>query len=93
MAALVRAVGAMGGDTAAFAAVVRIMIDSGQAPIPLLVDIYDLPRWLKDRFLRYLGRPPTPAELKAYGTVVQDPEGGPELIIQALLTGAEYACR
>lgn len=93
MTALVRAVGAMGGDTAAFGAVVRIMIDSGQAPIPLLVDIYDLPRWLKDRFLRYLGRPPTKTELKAYGEVAMDPEGGPELIIQALLTGAEYACR
>ena len=93
MTALVRAVEAMGGDTAAFAAVVRIMIDSGQAPIPLLVDIYDLPRWLKDRFLRYLGRPPTKTELKAYGQVAMDPDGGPELIIQALLTGAEYACR
>ena len=93
MTALVRAVRAMGDDTAAFAAVVRIMIDSGQAPIPLLVDIYDLPRWLKDRFLRYLGRMPSKTELQEYGKVAQDPEGGPELIIQALLTGAEYACR
>lgn len=93
MTALVRAVGAMGDDTAALAAVVRIMIDSGQAPIPLLVDIYDLPRWLKDRFLRYLGRLPNKTELLEYGKVAQDPEGGPELIIQALLTGAEYACR
>jgi len=93
MAALVRAVGAMGGDTAAYAAIVRIMIDSGQAALPDLVDIYDLPRWLKDRFLRYLGRLPTSAELKAYGEAIGHPEGGVELIIQALLTGAEYACR
>ncbi|MDA1194665.1 MAG: hypothetical protein O2894_05725 [Planctomycetota bacterium] len=93
LAALVAAVEAMGADTPAFAAIVRIMIDSGEAPIPLLVDIYDLPRWLKDRFLRYLGRPPTAAELAAYGLAIQHAEGGPELVIQALLTGAEYACR
>lgn len=93
MSALVRAVAAMGDDTAAFATLVRIMIDSGQVPIPLLVDIYDLPRWLKDRFLRYLGRPPTTKELEAYGAVAMDPDAGPELVIQALLTGAEYACR
>ncbi len=93
MAALVRAVEAMQGGSAAFAAVVRIMIDSGDAPLPLLVDIYDAPRWLTDRFLRYLGRRPKSAELKAYGQVLLHPQGGPELVIQALLTGSEYACR
>ena len=93
MAALVQAVGAMGGDAAALAALVRVMIDSGQAPLPLLVDIDDAPRWLIDRFLRYLGRRPSPAELKAYGQVLLHPQGGPELVIQALLTGPEYACR
>ncbi len=93
MAALVRAVEAMEGETAAFAALVRIMIDSGEAPLPLLVDIYDAPRWLTDRFLRYLGRRPSASELKAYGQVLLHPQGGPEVVVQALLTGPEYACR
>ncbi len=93
LAALVRAIEAMDGETAAFAALVRIMIDSGEAPLPLLVDIEDAPRWIKDRFLRYLGRPPTVAELKAYGQVLLHPQGGPEVVVQALLTGPEYACR
>ena len=93
LAALVRAVGRMPGQSAAFAAVVRILIDSGEAPLPLLVDIRDAPRWLTDRFLRYLGRRPTPAEMKAYGEVLLHPRGGPELVIHALLTGPEYACR
>jgi len=93
LAALVRAVGSMPGQGAAFAAIARVMIDSGQAPLPLLVDIGDAPRWLTDRFLRYLGRRPSTAELKAYGAVLLDPEGGPELVVEALLTGPEYACR
>ncbi len=93
MAALVRAVESLRGGSAAFAALVRIMIDSGEAPLPLLVDIYDAPRWVKDRFLRYLGRGPTAPELKAYGEVLLHPQGGPEVVIQALLTGPEYACR
>jgi len=93
MAALVRAVESLHGGSAAFAALVRIMIDSGEAPLPLLVDIYDAPRWVKDRFLRYLGRLPTATELKAYGEVLLHPQGGPDVVIQALLTGPEYACR
>jgi hypothetical protein len=93
LAAMLQAVHAMGGDTAAFAALVRVLIDSGEAPIPLLVDIDDAPRWITDRFLRTLGRRPSAAELKAYGRALLDPHGGPELVMQALLTGPEYACR
>lgn len=93
LAALVRAVEAMPGQGAAFAAVVRILIDSGGAPIPLLVEIRDGPGWVTDRFLRYLGRKPETSELKAYGEALLHPQGGPELVIAALLTGAEYMCR
>ena len=93
LTALVRAVQTMPGESAAFAAVVRVMIDSGEAPIPLLVDIYDAPRWITDRFLRYLGRRPSAAEMDAYGKTLLHPQGGPELVIQALMTGPEYACR
>lgn len=93
LAALVQAVETMPGQSAAFAAVVRVLVDSGEAPIPLLVEIEDGPRWVTDRFLRYLGRPPSAAEMKAYGDGLLHPQGGPELVIHALLTGPEYACR
>ena len=93
LTALVRAVQTMPGESAALAAVARLMIDSGGAPIPILVEIRDLPLWITDRFLRYVGRRPLAAELKAYGEAAHLDVGGPKLVIQALLTGAEYACR
>jgi hypothetical protein len=93
LSALVRALETMPGEGAARAALARLLIDTGGAPIPLLVEIRDLPRWITDRFLRYIGRKPTAAELKAYGEAAYLDGGGPKLVIQALLTGAEYACR
>lgn len=93
LASLLHAVGQMPGDSAPLAALAKVMIDSGDVPLPLLVHIKDGPRWLTDRFLRYLGRRPTPAEVKVYGAALLHPEGGVELVVQALLTGPEYACR
>jgi len=93
LAASLYAVGQMPGRGAPLAALAKVMIDSGDVPIPLLVHIKDAPLWIKDRFLRYLGRPPTAAELKAYGEALLHPSGGPWLVLQALLTTPEYACR
>jgi hypothetical protein len=91
--ALVRALRVVPGTTAPFAAVVKALIDSGQVPLPLLVDIQDAPGWITDRYLRYVGRKPAPRELEACGEVLLDAQGGPELVVFALLTGPEYACR
>ncbi|MDJ0976093.1 MAG: hypothetical protein QNJ98_16660 [Planctomycetota bacterium] len=93
LAALLHAVGQMPGDSAPLAVLAKVMIDSGEVPLPLLVRIKDAPRWLKDRFLRYLGRRPTGGELKAYGEALLHPQGGVELVVQALVTSPEYACR
>jgi hypothetical protein len=90
---LVRALRVVPGAHAPFAALVKVLIDSGEVPIPLLVDIVDAPKWITDRYLRYVGRRPAPDELKACGEVLLDPQGGPELVVYALLTGPEYACR
>lgn len=90
---LVRALRVVPGAHAPFAALVKVLIDSGQVPIPLLVDIVDAPKWITDRYLRYVGRRPAPDELKACGEVLLDAQGGPELVVYALLTGPEYACR
>jgi hypothetical protein len=91
--ALVRALRVVPGAHAPFAALVKVLIDSGAVPIPLLVDIVDAPQWITDRYLRYVGRRPAPEELTACGEVLLDPQGGPELVVYALLTGPEYACR
>jgi hypothetical protein len=93
LVALARAVDLLPGASAPYAAVAKVLVDSGQVPIPLLVDIEDAPAWIIDRFLRYLGRRPTPAELKGFGQALLDPLGGPELVMLALLTSPEYACR
>jgi hypothetical protein len=93
LAGLARAVAVLPGRSAPFAAVVKVLLDSGEAPLPLLVDIPDAPRWIADRFLRYLGRRPSAEEMKAFGEALLSPDGGPELVVRALLTGPEYACR
>ncbi len=93
LAALVRAVKTLPGKSAAFAAVVRVLIDSGETPLPLLVEIRDGPAWITDRFLRYLGRKPRTQEMKLYGQALLHPGGGPELVVHALLTSPEYMCR
>lgn len=91
--ALVRALRVVPDTDAPFAVLVKALIDSGQVPMPLLVDITDAPGWITDRYLRYLGRKPAAEELKATGEVLLDPQGGPELVVFALLSGPEYACR
>lgn len=90
---LVRALRVVPGAATPFAALVKVLIDSGQVPIPLLVDITNAPAWITDRHLRYLGRAPQVEELRACGEVLLDPQGGPELVLYALLTGPEYLCR
>ncbi len=93
LAAMLHAVGQLPGRGAPLAALAKVMIDSGDVPLPLLVHIKDAPRWIKDRFLRYLGRPPRAKELEAYGKALLHPSGGPWLVLQGLLTTPEYACR
>ena len=41
-------------------------ISQPEVPLPLMVDIRDGPKWIRDRFLRYLGRPPTSSEVSLY---------------------------
>ena len=93
MAALVTALRRMPNATAAYAVVAKILIDSGNVPMPLLVHIKNAPAWLQDRFLRYLGRNASQAELKKFGEALLHPSGGPELVVLALTTAPEYACR
>lgn len=93
LTALVRASDRLPGSVAPHTVLAKMLIDSGQVELPLLVDIRDGPAWLGDRFLRHLGRLPSEGERTAYGRALLDPDGGVELVVLALVTNAEYACR
>jgi hypothetical protein len=88
LSALVRAASVVPGD-AARNALVQAILDGGEARIPLLVDVRDPKAWVADRFLRHLGRAPTEAEAQAYEKALRDPDGGPALVLRALLTCPE----
>lgn len=92
-AALARASAVLPGRGAGRAAVVAVLLDSGEVPLPLLVDLGAPETWIADRFLRTLGRPPGADEAKVYRAALLDPSGGPHLVLRALLTSPEYASR
>jgi hypothetical protein len=88
LSALVRAAQVVPGD-ASRNALVKVLLDGGEARIPLLVDVRDPNAWIVDRFLRHLGRRPTEPEATAYAKALKDPDGGPEVVTRALLTCPE----
>jgi hypothetical protein len=92
LSALVSAARAVPGE-AARNALVKVMIDGGEARFPLLVEVKDPGGWVADRFLRTLGRKPAAAEAEAYVAALLDPEGGPDLVVRALLTSSENQVR
>lgn len=92
LTATLHAVRQLPGRSAPLAMLARILIESGEVPLPLLVDIADGPRWIRDRFLRYLGRLPREDELTDYKNALKETLA-PELVVLALVTTPEYACR
>jgi hypothetical protein len=91
--ALVRAANVLPGTGAGRAAVVAVLLGSGDVPLPLVADLPDPDAWVADRFRRYLGRSPSAEEATAYRSALLDPDGGPQVLIRALLTTPEYAAR
>jgi len=91
--ALASAAAVLRGSSAGRAAVVDVLLDSGEAPLPLIVDLKEPDAWIADRFLRYVGRKPSATEATLFRAALSDPDGGPHVVIRALLTGAEYASR
>lgn len=85
--------GRPGGGPAGRTLVVAALLESGEVPLPLLVDLPDPAAWLADRFLRTLGRPPTPEEARVHREALLHPAGGPHLVLRALLAHPEYASR
>ena len=92
IAGMLHALSQMPQGLAPRAVLAKVMVDSGEALFPLATDIRDGPRWLRDQFLRLLGRPPTASEFKQYAAAFTETTS-PEIVILGILTTPEYACR
>lgn len=89
-AACARACAVLPGSRAGRAAIVNVLLDSGEVPLPLVVDVKDPDAWIRDRFLRFLGRVPATEEMNAYRAAWMDPDGGPHVVVRAILSTPEY---
>ncbi len=69
---------------------VRLLLDSGDVPIPSRKEIEDPTAWIGDLFRRLLGREAAPDELSAFVKTFHDPACRPATILYALLSSAEY---
>lgn len=72
------------------AVVVRMLLDSGQVPLPAKVSIADPTAWVGEQFQRLLGRVATADELRVFVTAFHEPECEPRTILQVLLSDPAY---
>ena len=67
----------------------KVILDSGQADLPKLSrgkeDLF-----VKEAFLRYLGRPPSQDELLKFATILRDPKVEARHVVRSLVTCPEY---
>ena len=69
---------------------VRMMLDSGQVPLPRKESIEDPTQWVDGLFQRLLGRGGSKEELQAFVTAFHDPACKPTTVLYALLSHPEY---
>lgn len=70
--------------------IVRLLLDSGDVPLPAESGLEDPGAWITGRFERFLGRAPDAAELEAFVSILADVDCHPSTMAYALLTSAEY---
>lgn len=71
------------------AVMAKVILDSGQATLPEMVRGQE-EQFIRDCFLRYLGRHPTQPEQADFTKIVKDPDISAELVVRALVTSPEY---
>ncbi len=69
---------------------VRMLLDSGQAPVPDKAALEDPTAWVRDQFRRLLGRDPSDEELREFCAVLREPACSPGTILQVLLSDPAY---
>jgi hypothetical protein len=70
--------------------VARLILDSGQVPLPDRASMNDTSAWIGALFERLLGRPPLAAEHSAFVEAFQDPACRPETVVYAIVSHPEY---
>jgi len=72
------------------ALVARLMLDSGQVPVPERAAIPDPGAWLSESFERLLGRSITAAESAEFQAAFADPACRPATVLYAIVSHPEY---
>lgn len=70
--------------------VARLILDSGQVPIPERASITDPGAWITELFERLLGRSPTPDELTTFRESFADSACRPATVLYAIVSHPEY---
>lgn len=68
----------------------RMLLDSGKLEIPRKQDIANRETWVRERYLRLLGRAPTADQLTDALALLEAPEGRVETLLYALVSSPEY---
>lgn len=68
----------------------RLMIDSGDAPLPAEADLEDESGWVRGLFLRLLGREASAEEARTFVHTLRSDDCGPATLVLALMTSAAY---
>ena len=71
------------------AVMAKVILDSKQAQVPAC-EAGKEEEFVRECFLRYLGREPTQGEASRYTETLRDPEADPKLVPRALLGSVEY---
>ncbi len=71
------------------AVMAKVILDSGRARVPEMA-AGDTEGFIRDCFLRYLGRHPTQQEQTKFTKIVKDPDITGEHLVRALVTSPEY---
>ncbi len=71
------------------AVMAKVILDSGRARLPRMAP-GDTEGFIRDCFLRYLGRHPTQIEQSKFTKIVKDPDITGEHLVRALVTSPEY---
>ena len=68
----------------------RLLLDSGQVPLPERKDVSDEPQWVTRTFERLLGRAPDGEERAAFVRAMDDPACRLETVVYAIVSHPDY---
>jgi hypothetical protein len=67
-----------------------MLLDSGKLALPKKQELANREVWVRERYLRLLGRAPTAEQLADALALLEAPEGRVETLLYALVSSPEY---